>query len=42
VRPYPSLDGKWQISTEGGVHSTWSADGRELFYRRGTVMIARL
>ena len=40
VRPYPSLDGKWQISTEGGVYSTWSADGRELFYRRGTVMIA--
>jgi Tol biopolymer transport system component len=35
VRPYPGPGGKWQISTQGGVHQIWSRDGRELFYRNG-------
>ena len=34
VRPFPDVeDGKWQISTGGGVEPLWSPDGRELFYR---------
>ncbi|HZI93166.1 MAG TPA: hypothetical protein VFE84_02905, partial [Patescibacteria group bacterium] len=33
VRPFPSGDGRWQISTPRGVEPRWSRDGRELFYR---------
>ena len=39
VRPFPSLDGKWQISTEGGSEPLWAPDGRELFYRSGPAMM---
>lgn len=35
VRPYPGPGGKWQVSTDGGVHLVWSRDGKELFYRNG-------
>ena len=36
VRPFPDVDeGKWQISQDGGHRSTWSGDGRELFYPIG-------
>jgi Tol biopolymer transport system component len=42
VRPLVSPAGQWQISTEGGGFSPiWSADGKELFYRRfGVGMMA--
>src|SRR6185437_400452 len=40
VRPYPSLDGKWQISVHGGGQPRWSPDGRQLFYRVGDQMLA--
>jgi hypothetical protein len=41
VRPYPNLDdGRWQVSTNGGMNATWSADGREIYYRNGTKMMA--
>ena len=33
VRPFPALDGKWQISTGGGYGPVWSRRGDELFYR---------
>jgi len=34
VRPFPKVEeGKWQISTDGGVEPRWAANGRELFYR---------
>ena len=33
VRPFPSKEGKWQISTDGGVYPMWSTKSRELFYR---------
>jgi len=34
VRPFPDVQqGKWQISTNGGVDPLWSSDGRELFFR---------
>jgi serine/threonine-protein kinase len=33
VRPFPAVaDGKWQVSTGGGVMPRWSHSGRELFY----------
>ena len=28
----PGLQGKWQISTSGGVHARWRKDGKELFF----------
>jgi Tol biopolymer transport system component/predicted Ser/Thr protein kinase len=33
VRRFPTGGGKWQISDGGGAQPTWSANGRELFYR---------
>ena len=35
VRRYPVLDRAWQVSEGGGVHTRWSADGEEIFYRNG-------
>ncbi len=32
VRPFPSGEGKWQISTNGGNFPRWRRDGKELFY----------
>jgi len=32
VRPFPTGDGKWQISADGGSEPRWRADGRELFF----------
>jgi serine/threonine-protein kinase len=34
LRPFPNAgDGKWPVSTAGGMNPLWSQDGRELFYR---------
>jgi serine/threonine protein kinase len=32
VSPFPSTNGKWQVSTAGGEEPRWRQDGRELFY----------
>ena len=32
VRPFPSGEGKWQISVNGGSETAWRGDGKELFY----------
>jgi serine/threonine-protein kinase len=40
VRSFPSLDGKWQISTDGGIQPVWARSGREIFYRNGDKMMA--
>jgi serine/threonine-protein kinase len=33
VRPYPAVEnGRWQVSTNGGVQPLWSRDGKELFF----------
>jgi DNA-binding winged helix-turn-helix (wHTH) protein/Tol biopolymer transport system component len=32
VKPFPSGDGKWQVSTSGGFLPRWRADGKEIFY----------
>ena len=35
VRPFPNVDeGKWQISSGGGLEPRWGPEGRELYYRR--------
>ncbi len=39
VSPYPKLAPK-KVSTGGGIHPMWSADGKELFYRDEDRMIA--
>jgi dipeptidyl aminopeptidase/acylaminoacyl peptidase len=40
VKPYPGPGGKWQISTEGGSEPAWNHNGRELFFRSGSKMMA--
>ena len=40
IQPYPGPGGKWQISTEGGNEPAWSRNGRELFFRSGSKMMA--
>ena len=32
VSPFPSANGKWQISSAGGHEPRWRRDGKELFY----------
>ncbi len=32
VQSFPTLTGKWQVSTEGGSQPRWRPDGKELFY----------
>ena len=34
VRAYPSLEGKQQVSQDGGTMPAWSKDGRELYYTK--------
>jgi Tol biopolymer transport system component len=41
VQPFPAVgDGKWQVSTSGGIEAKWRRDGRELYYLGldGTIM----
>ena len=40
VQPFPQGGSRWRISTEGGREPLWSADGRELFFRRGNDVLA--
>ena len=40
VSPFPSVNGKWQVSNAGGQEPKWRSDGKELFYmsRDGKIM----
>jgi hypothetical protein len=40
VQEFPEARNKWQISTDGGVDAHWRADGKELYYRSGTHLMA--
>ena len=40
VRAYPGPEGKWQISSGGGVEPAWNRNGREVFYRSGSKMMS--
>ncbi len=39
VRPFPGPGGRWQVSLNGGTEPLWAANGRELFYRNGAMMM---
>jgi hypothetical protein len=39
VQSYPTGDGKWQISTDGGAQPMWAPGGGELFYKSGNRMM---
>ena len=39
VRPFPSGDRKWQISTGNSSYARWSPDGKELFYLQDKSMM---
>jgi eukaryotic-like serine/threonine-protein kinase len=32
VQAFPTTEGKWQVSTQGGTQPRWRRDGKELFY----------
>jgi Tol biopolymer transport system component/tRNA A-37 threonylcarbamoyl transferase component Bud32 len=32
IRPFPSGEGKWQVSANGGWYPRWNKDGKEIFY----------
>ncbi len=38
VRPFPSGEGRYQVSDAQGTEPRWSQDGRELFYRSRNVL----
>jgi Tol biopolymer transport system component len=40
VESIPAGKGRWQISTEGGDWPVWRRDGKELFFRQGTKIMA--
>ena len=41
VRPFPKVgDGRWQISTGGGMMPLWARSGRELFFRNGSTFLS--
>lgn len=40
VRPYPGPEPATPISGDGGTNPAWSADGRQIFYHRGGVLMA--
>jgi len=41
VRPFPNVAaGKWLVSTDGGESPVWSRDGQELYYLKGTTLMA--
>ena len=40
LRPFPSVDRRWTISTQGGSQPVWNRNGKEIFYRNGDKMMA--
>jgi hypothetical protein len=40
VESIPPRKGRWQIPTEGGNWPVWRRDGKELFFRQGTKIMA--
>jgi Tol biopolymer transport system component len=40
VHEFPEARNKWQVSTDGGTEPYWRRDGRELFYRAGSRLMA--
>ncbi len=40
VKPFPSGEQRWQVTTEGGRLARWSEDGNELYFIRGDTLFA--
>ncbi len=40
VRTFPGMEGRYQVSRDGGAEPVWSPRGGELFYRTGPLLIA--
>jgi hypothetical protein len=40
VRPFPSGDGKWQASINGGRRPRWRNDGSELYFQDGDTLMS--
>lgn len=40
VVPFPGMDGRWQVSTEGGRFPQWSPDGNRLYFWNGGNLMA--
>jgi hypothetical protein len=40
LQPYPAMDRRVQVSTQGGIHPRWHPQGGEIFYRQGERMMA--
>ena len=40
VQSFPPSEGKWQVSTDGGMEPSWRKDGKELYYTGGDKLIA--
>ena len=39
LQPFPALDSRVQVSTDGGTEPVWSRDGRAIYYRRGNALL---
>jgi Tol biopolymer transport system component len=39
LRPYPAVDRRWTVSTQGGTQPVWNANGKEIFYRNNDKMM---
>jgi serine/threonine protein kinase len=39
LRPYPALDRRWAVSTQGGTQPVWNPNGKEIFYRNADKMM---
>lgn len=40
VQPFPGMDNREQISSNGGADPVWSVDGKELFFRSGQKLMS--
>ena len=40
LRPYPTGDQRWTVSSGGGIHPLWRGDSRRIFYRSGLSVFA--
>jgi eukaryotic-like serine/threonine-protein kinase len=40
VAPFPNARGRMQVSIDGGTEPVWSRDGRRLYYRSGSSIMA--
>jgi serine/threonine protein kinase/Tol biopolymer transport system component len=39
LRPYPAVDRRWTVSTQGGTQPVWNTNGKEIFYRNNDKMM---